>query len=42
MDILNVFGEAYIMKGGQWMPLTEGYCKGHDLKVEEDMLYGKI
>ena len=42
MDILDVFGEAYIMKGGQWMPLTEGYCKGHDLKVEEDMLYGKI
>ena len=24
------------------MPLTEGYCKSHDLKVEEDMLYGKI
>ena len=42
MDILDVFGEAYIMKGGQWMPLTEGYCKSHDLKVEEDMLYGKI
>ena len=24
------------------MPLTEGYCKSHDLKVEEDMLFGKI
>ena len=42
MDILDTFGEAYIKKGRQWMPLTEGYCKSHDLKVEEDMLYGKI
>ena len=41
-DILKVFGEAYIEQGGNWMPLTEGYCKSHDLKVEEDMLYGKI
>ena len=41
-DILDTFGEAYIKKGRQWMPLTEGYCKSHDLKVEEDMLYGKI
>jgi hypothetical protein len=41
-DILKVFGEAYIEQGGEWMPLTEGYCKSHDLKVEEDMLYGKI
>ena len=24
------------------MPLTEGYCKEYDLKVEEDMLFGKI
>ena len=24
------------------MPLTEGYCKSHDLHVEEDMLFGKI
>ena len=24
------------------MPLTQGYCKTHDLKVEEDMLFGKI
>ena len=24
------------------MPLTQGYCKPHDLKVEEDMLFGKI
>ena len=41
-DILKVLGEAYIEQGGNWMPLTEGYCKSHDLKVEEDMLYGKI
>jgi hypothetical protein len=40
--ILDVFGSAYIKKGGRWMPLTEGYCKGHDLHVEEDMLFGKI
>ena len=24
------------------MPLTEGYCKSHDLHVKEDMLFGKI
>ena len=24
------------------MPLTEGYCKSHDLKVKEDMLFGRI
>jgi hypothetical protein len=41
-DILKVFGEAYIEQGGNWMPLTEGYCKSHDLKVKEDMLFGRI
>ena len=41
-DILEIFGSAYIMKGDKWMPLTQGYCKTHDLKVEEDMLFGKI
>ena len=24
------------------MPLEEGYCKSHDLKVKEDMLFGRI
>ena len=24
------------------MPLEEGYCKEYDLKVEEDMLFGKL
>ena len=44
IDIYNTFGKnSYIKEeGGRWMPLTEGYCKGHDLKVEEDMLFGKI
>ncbi len=37
-DILDKFGEAYIEKGGQWMPLTEGYCKGFDLDLE----FGKM
>ena len=41
-DVLDVFKSVYIEEGGRWMPLTEGYCKGHDLKVEEDMLFGKI
>ena len=43
IDIYNKFkGGVYVEVEGNWMPLTEGYCKGHDLKVEEDMLYGKI
>ena len=43
IDIYKRWGDsAYIEKGGSWMPLTEGYCKTHDLKVEEDMLFGKI
>ena len=41
-EVLDVFGSVYIEEGGRWMPLTEGYCKGHDLKVEEDMLFGRI
>ena len=41
-DVLDVFKSVYIEEGGRWMPLTEGYCKGHDLKVEEDMLFGRI
>ena len=43
-DVYNTFGKnSYIKEeGGRWMPLTEGYCKSHDLKVEEDMLFGKI
>ena len=40
--IVEGLGPAEIYKGGRWMPLTEGYCKTHDLKVEEDMLFGKI
>ena len=37
-DILKVFGEAYIEQGGNWMPLTEGYCKGFDI----DLKFGKM
>jgi len=42
IDIYKKFKNSYIEEGGRWMPLTEGYCKGHDLHVEEDMLFGKI
>ena len=43
IDIYNKFnGDLYVEKENNWMPLTEVYCKSHDLKVEEDMLYGKI
>mgnify|MGYP003150770015 CR=1 FL=1 len=43
IDIYNVFGKnSKIKQGDRWMPLTEGYCKEYDLKVEEDMLFGKI
>lgn len=43
MDIYNKWGDsAYIEREGRWMPITEGYCKTHDLQVEEDMLFGKI
>ena len=43
IDIYRKFKGSYIQEeGGRWMPLTEGYCKSHDLHVEEDMLFGKI
>ena len=43
IDIYNEHGnDAYIWKGDSWMPLEEGYCKEYDLKVEEDMLFGKL
>ena len=39
IDIYNKFGgEVYIEEGGQFVPLTEGYCKGFDLDLE----YGKM
>ena len=35
MDIYEKFGDGnYIWKGDEWMPLTEGYCKGFDLDLE--------
>ena len=43
IDIYNKYKDnAYIEHEGEWMPLTEGYCKSHDLKVKEDMLFGRI
>ena len=43
IDIYNEYGnDTYIWKGDSWMPLEEGYCKEYDLKVEEDMLFGKL
>ena len=39
MDIYKFAGEeAMIKKGDDWMPLTEGYCKGFDL----DLKFGKM
>ena len=39
IDIYNKFeGDVLIEKGGQFVPLTEGYCKGFDLDLE----YGKM
>ena len=39
IDIYNLFGKgSYIWKGGTWMPLTEGYCKGFDIDLE----FGKM
>ena len=39
MDIYKKWGEsAYILKGEDWMPLTEGYCKGFDI----DLKFGKM
>jgi len=37
-DILNIFGTAYIEKGGMWMEVTEEYSKGFDL----DLKFGKL
>ena len=43
IDIYNKYKDnAYIEHEGEWMPLEEGYCKSHDLKVKEDMLFGRI
>ena len=39
IDIYNKFeGDVLIEKGGQFVPLTEGYCKGFDLELE----FGKM
>ena len=39
MDIYKRWGDsAYIEKGGSWMPITEGYCKGFDI----DLKFGKM
>ena len=39
IDIYKKFdGDVLIEKGGQFVPLTEGYCKGFDLDLE----YGKM
>ena len=39
IDIYNKFeGDVLIEKGGQFVPLTEGYCKGFDLDLE----FGKM
>ena len=39
MDIYKLFGEgSYILRKGEWMPLTEGYCKGFDIDLE----FGKM
>jgi len=37
-DIIDIFGEVYIEKGGMWMKATEGYVKGFDL----DLKFGKL
>ena len=37
-DIINIFGEVYIEKGGMWMQVTEEYAKGFDL----DLRFGKL
>tara|TARA_R100001163_G_C5061942_1_gene198918 strand:- start:721 stop:1173 length:453 start_codon:yes stop_codon:yes gene_type:complete len=37
-DIYNAFENVQIKKGDDWMPLTEGYCKGFDL----DLKFGKM
>lgn len=37
-DIYNTFKDVQIKKGDDWVPLTEGYCKGFDL----DLKFGKM
>ena len=37
-DIIDIFGEIYIEKGGMWMEATEEYAKGFDL----DLKFGKL
>ena len=42
-DIYNKWGDsAYIEREGRWMPLTEEYSKGFDLKFKKDLLFGKL
>ena len=39
MDIFRKWGDnAYIERKGNWMPMTEGYCKGFDI----DLKFGKM
>ena len=39
MDIYRMWGDsAYIERKGNWMPMTEGYCKGFDI----DLKFGKM
>ena len=39
IDIYNHFkGDLYVEKGGRFVPLTKGYCKGFDIDLE----YGKM
>jgi hypothetical protein len=37
-DIIDIFGEIYIEKGGIWMKATDEYVKGFDL----DLKFGKL
>ena len=37
-DIIDIFGEIYIEKGGMWMKATDEYVKGFDL----DLKFGKL
>ena len=37
-DIIDIFGEIYIEKGGMWMKVTDEYVKGFDL----DLKFGKL
>ena len=37
-DIIDIFGEIYIEKGGMWMETTNEYVKGFDL----DLKFGKL